>query len=101
MGNRGRADKDMFADNATVEDPVGSEIKEGKDAIVEFYQGAFEMGALLELDGAARVAGNSVAFAFTVIIGEMRISPIDVFEVNQDGKVVSMKAYWGADNMKQ
>jgi hypothetical protein len=29
----------------------------------------------------------------------MKISPIDVFELNAEGKVQSMKAYWSADNM--
>ncbi len=93
--------KALFADNATVEDPVGTEPKRGIDAIVQFYQGAFDMGAKLSLNETPRCAGNAVAFSFTVSVGAMTIQPIDVFEFNDAGKVVSMKAYWGAENIKQ
>jgi steroid delta-isomerase len=93
--------KDMYADNATVEDPVGSDPYQGIEAIVAFYEGAFDMGAKLSLNEAPRCAGNSVAFSFTVKVGDMTIQPIDVFEFNDEGKVVSMKAYWGPENTQQ
>lgn len=91
--------RNMFAEDATVEDPVGTEAKVGIDAIVEFYTKAFEMGAKLSLTQPIRVAGNSVAFAFDVTMGDMKISPIDVFELNAEGKVQTMRAYWGPENM--
>jgi steroid delta-isomerase len=89
----------MFAEDATVEDPVGTPVRKGLSAITEFYQGAFGAGAKLTLNGKPRCAGNSVAFSFDVLIGDMKISPIDVFVLNESGKVVSMKAYWGPENM--
>lgn len=89
----------LFAEDATVEDPVGSAVREGMAAITEFYTGAFEAGARLVLNGKPRCAGNAVAFSFDVVLGEMKISPIDVFELNAAGKVQSMKAYWGPDNI--
>ncbi|MBK8103448.1 MAG: hypothetical protein IPK30_09220 [Cellvibrionales bacterium] len=64
-----------------------------------FYKSAFDMNVKLELNGKPRCAGNSVAFSFDVVMTGMKISPIDVFELNADGKVQSMKAYWSADNM--
>lgn len=91
----------LFAENATIEDPVGSPVRQGMAAIVEFYQGAFAMGAKLQLQGQPRYAGNSVAFSFDVVIDKLTISPIDVFELNNEGKVLSMKAYWGNNNMVQ
>lgn len=98
-----KADLDMirnlFATDATVEDPVGTPIHQGTEAIVAFYKSAFDMGVKLELNGKPRCAGNSVAFSFDVVMTGMKISPIDVFELNTEGKVQSMRAYWSADNM--
>ena len=89
----------LFAENATVEDPVGTPQHVGIEAIKAFYKSAFDMGVKLVIDGKPRCAGNSVAFNFHVVMTGMKISPIDVFELNADGKVQSMKAYWSADNM--
>ena len=91
--------ENLFAANATVEDPVGTPQHVGIEAIKAFYKSAFDMGVKLELNGKPRCAGNSVAFSFDVVMTGMKISPIDVFELNADGKVQSMKAYWSADNM--
>ena len=90
--------REIYSDNATLEDPVGTDVRRGIDDIVAFYQTAFEMGAKLKLLGAPRCAGNSVAFPFQVDVGEMKIEAIDVFEFDADGKVISMKAYWGEEN---
>ena len=92
--------REIYADAAVVEDPVGTDPHNGIDAVVAFYEGALGSGAKLELTGDCRCAGNSVAFPFQVVMGEMRISIIDVFTFNDDGKVVDMKAYWGPDNAK-
>lgn len=91
--------EDMYAADATVEDPVGTEPKVGIEAIKAFYQSAFDMGVKLEIDGKPRCAGNSVAFQFHVLMPGVKLSPIDVFEVNDAGKVVRMRAYWGPENM--
>ena len=90
--------REIYADDAVVEDPVGTEPHVGIDAVCAFYEGALGSGAKLELTGECRCAGNSVAFPFQVVMGEMRISIIDVFTFNEDGKVIDMKAYWGPDN---
>jgi steroid Delta-isomerase len=91
--------KDIYAADASVEDPVGSEVRHGIAAIVEFYQQAFSSGAQLELTGPARCAGSAVAFPFCVNVPGMKIHAIDVFEFNSDGKVVAMRAYWGPENI--
>jgi|SRR5579862_1886158 len=91
--------RDIYAEDATVEDPVGSEVRHGITAVVEFYQQAFSARAKLELTGPPRCAGNAVAFAFCVNVSGMKVDAIDVFEFNSVGKVVSMKAYWGPENV--
>ncbi len=87
--------REIYADDAVVEDPVGSEPYVGIDAIVGFYEGAFATGAKIALSGDVRCAGNAAAFPFKVLMEGVDISPIDVFEFNAEGKVESMKAYWG------
>lgn len=91
--------RDMFADNATVEDPVGSPIHEGMEAICAFYDGALKSGARLSLTGKPCCAGNAVAFSFQVSMPGMLIDIIDVFEFDEHGKVISMKAYWGPESV--
>jgi steroid delta-isomerase len=87
---------DLFADDASIEDPVGTPLREGKEVLRAFY-------AKAELTGSPRLAGNEVAFPFTVTAGtpeqEITINIIDVFRFNDAGKVATMRAFWGPDNM--
>ena len=92
--------REIYADNAKVEDPVGTELHIGIDAVCAFYEGALQSGAKLSLTGEPRCSGNAVAFPFQVIMPGATIDIIDVFEFNDAGKVSSMKAYWSGDNMK-
>lgn len=87
--------REIYAENATVEDPVGSEPHEGIAAIEAFYSKVHGLGVKLELTGPVRCAGNSAAFPFKAHTQGHALDIIDVFEFNDDGKVVSMKAYWG------
>lgn len=90
----------LFAPDATFEDPVGSDPLVGHGAIGEFFdviQAADEVDFVLDADS-IRVAGDSVAFAFTatVAMGGMRqrVSPIDVFDFDDDGLIAAMRSYW-------
>lgn len=87
--------REIYAENATVEDPVGSAPHEGIVAIEAFYSKVHGLGVKLELTGPIRCAGNAAAFPFKALTSGHELSIIDVFEFNEDGKVVSMKAYWG------
>lgn len=90
--------RELYADDGVVEDPVGTDPHVGIDAIVAFYEPSLQSGAKLELTGTPRCTGNAVAFPFRAVIGEMKIEIIDVFEFNESGEIVSMKAYWGPEN---
>ena len=92
--------REIFAEDATVEDPVGTDVHVGIEAVCAFYDGALNSGAKLYLSGDPRCTGNAVAFPFQVIMPGVAIDIIDVFEFNDHGKVNSMKAYWSGDNMK-
>ena len=91
----------LFADDATVEDPVGSPKHEGLAAIRAFYAKSVEMGAVLEQQGATRLAAEYAAFAFHVTIPSMgHVDVIDTFRFNAAGKIVEMRAFFGPDNFK-
>ena len=93
----------LFAEDATVEDPVGSPLKKGQSEIAEFFKAGIDMGAKLTLDGPVRCAANHAAFAFHVTLGwdgkATRIDVIDTFRFNEDGKVAEMRAFFGPENM--
>lgn len=96
---------DLYADDATVEDPVGSSLKTGKKEIAEFYKMAVATGAKLKLVAPIRAShGDSAAMAFEVELnmpeqGPMVIRVIDVMTFNEEGKFTSMRAFWGPSDM--
>lgn len=94
----------LYADSATVEDPVGSTLVEGMDALRQFYGGAVQMDLFLERTGAVRYSGGEVAFPFELqmaIDGKKTITEIiDIFKFNEEGKIISMRAYWSLDNRR-
>jgi len=88
----------LFAENGTVEDPVGSPIIKGRAAIREFYTQVMTRGAKLRLEGAVRAVANYAAFAFSALAGpagETRFEVIDTFRFDDQAKVVEMRAFWG------
>jgi steroid Delta-isomerase len=103
---KGSADDiaELYADDATVEDPVGGEVHIGRQAIRGFYSATDGLERECELV-TLRVAGNEAAFQFRLTIkagnGGMVIEPIDVMVFGDDGKVSAMKAYWSADHITQ
>lgn len=93
----------LFAPDATVEDPIGSPLQIGHDAILAFYTASMQTGARLALEGPVRIAGDYAAFAFNVHLHwdgtDKRVDVIDIFRFNEDGKVIEMKAFFGPTNM--
>ena len=92
----------LFADDATVEDPVGTPPKVGTDAIREFYTYSMGTGAKLHLEGPIRVGHDFAAFAFQVRLkmgeADATVDVIDVFRFDEAGKVQSMQAFFGPSN---
>ncbi|MCV7179565.1 nuclear transport factor 2 family protein [Mycolicibacterium sphagni] len=92
----------LYAEDATLEDPVGGgEVHIGRQAIEGFYkavEGAEVKAELLTF----RSGGHEAAFVFALTVaGAMRIEPIEVMTFNDAGLVTSMKAYWGPENVTQ
>jgi len=99
----------LYADDATVEDPVGSPLKSGRKAIAEFYAYAIKSGAKLKLAAPIRGShGNSAAMAFDVELNMPQgdktaravIRVIDVMTFDDAGKFSSMRAFWGPSDME-
>ena len=93
----------LYAQDATVEDPIGSPIHHGREAIRAFYAESMKTGAKLKLEGPVRVTGDYAVFPFSVNLnydgGHKRIDVIDTFRFNEANEVVEMRAYWGPTNM--
>ncbi|MBD2859265.1 nuclear transport factor 2 family protein [Spongiibacter sp. KMU-158] len=94
----------LYADDATVEDPVGTEPRKGMAAITEFYNMAISSKITAKLEGPVRIAGPHALFPFSITMdfGEstMNIDVIDQFTFNDDNKIISMKAFWGEENSR-
>ncbi len=103
---KGTADDlvELYADDATVEDPVGGEVHIGRKAIHGFYSSMNDVQRDCELVS-LRVAGAEAAFLFrlTVTAGDHRmvIEPIDVMVFDDAGKIAAMRAYWSAADVTQ
>lgn len=94
----------LYAENATVEDPVGGgTVHEGLDAIRGFYATV----TALKIDAKvleARVCGNDLLFNFEITThfdadSKATINVWDLMTHDDQGKVTSMRAYWTPENM--
>lgn len=96
---------DTFAEDAVTYDPVGALPTRGHDKLAEFFQtitAAFKQVGLTEDD--VFVAANSAAVKWT---GrgiskqgkKVHFEGIDVFEVNEQGKIQTVHAYWNPAEM--
>ncbi|MFT4054840.1 MAG: nuclear transport factor 2 family protein [Novosphingobium sp.] len=92
----------LYAQDGTAEDPVGSPIHTGREAIRAFYAESMKTGAKLRLDGPVRVVADQAAFPFSVHLefqgAAKRIDVIDTFRFNDANEIVEMRAFWGAAN---
>ncbi len=95
----------LFADDASVEDPVGSEVQHGIVGIGEFWDFVHTLSPSMELRliGPVKVAGHEAAFgqqAITDLGGEkFAVEVIDVMTFNDAGKITSMRAFWDMADM--
>jgi len=94
-----------FAEDGTTCDPMGAPPIVGRDGIREFFNSIcknFKSVGLTE--DSVFVAGNGAAVKWTgkgtsTTGREVNFEGIDVFEVNQDGKIQNVWAYWNPAEM--
>ncbi len=89
----------LWADDATMEDPVGSELRRGKDEIGAFFDQGQTQADSVELrpDGPVIVLGHEAAFTFQVrpTLGgtEFLLPAIDVMTFDDAGLITSQRAF--------
>ena len=92
---------DLYTEDATIEDPIGSDIHRGRDAIRAFYE-ASAGTVLMKRTGPVRVAANEAATPLVVLIGppgegQQALDIISHMVFDENGKVTAMRAFWSAD----
>jgi steroid delta-isomerase len=93
----------LYADDATIEDPIGSELRRGREGVREFY--AASVGNVrMRRTGPVRVAGSEAATPLVALIGpegqQQALDIISVMTFDDDGRIASMRAYWSMDAMR-
>jgi steroid delta-isomerase len=92
----------LYAEDATLEDPVGTEPKTGREQIAAFY-GALDGADIRTELLTVRVAGNTAAFHFRVVTDTgdqtITIEPIDVMTFDDQARITSMRAIWSPADM--
>lgn len=88
---------ELYADDATVEDPVGSPVLTGREAIEAFYASFAAMPKTTRLL-TLRTAGGEAAFHFEIATdtgsGTATMAPLEVMTFDDDGRITTMRAWW-------
>jgi len=94
----------LYAADATIEDPIGSELHRGTDAVRAFYQAS--AGTItMKRTGPTRVAGLEAAAPLVVLMGpegpeQKALDIISTMIFDEEGKIASMRAYWNFQAMR-
>jgi steroid delta-isomerase len=95
----------LYADGATVEDPVGTELRRGRDAIEALYREAAGMKLHMQLTGPVCVAGNEGAAPLLITTTrpdgrQAFLDVIDVMSFDERGRITSMRAFWSPEDWR-
>jgi uncharacterized protein (TIGR02246 family) len=91
---------DAFAPDGVSNDPAGTPPHKGRTAIRQFMEGmTTEARSVTTTPDQIFIAGDSAAFKWTVQLTtkngrSVMFEGIDVIQVNDDGKIQSLHAYW-------
>ena|SRR5947209_6466185 len=96
----------LFADDAAVEDPVGSPPREGRDDIAAFWDEVHRQADAITVSmvqGPA-ICGDEAAWAFETVVEtggqSVVISIIDVGSFGEDGRIRRLRAFWDASSVR-
>lgn len=91
-----------FAEDAVIYDPVGTPPQEGHEAIFKLFSNILDLFESIKLtEDFVHIVGNEVAVKWTgYALGknrrEVRFAGIDIFELNETGKIKTLRSYWNA-----
>lgn len=91
---------ETFAEDAITHEPVGGSIFQGHAEIKQFFEGIAGMFATVGLtEEFVHAAGNEIAVKWVGRgVGkngkQVTFEGIDLFEINSDGKIQTVRGYW-------
>jgi steroid delta-isomerase len=90
---------DLFHPDAVWHDPVGAPPHVGHEGIGTFWDQAHEMAQSIVLEPShVMVGGDEAAMVFEIRVdtgaGTMVMDAVEIFTLDDDGKIVLLKAYW-------
>jgi len=89
----------LYAPDASVEDPVGSGVRNGHAEIRELYRRVEQQTRTVELLS-VHINGNEAAFLarLTVVVGDVHtsIDGIDVMTFDEHARITSLRAFWSS-----
>lgn len=92
----------LYAEDAVLEDPVGSTPLVGRENIRAFYVTLENLKVTTELQ-TIRTCGGEAAFQFHIETdtgaGVAILEPLENMKFNEDGLITSMRAWWGDTDM--
>lgn len=93
----------LYAADATVEDPVGSEPLQGHESIQAFYATFESLPKTTELVTLRTCAGQA-AFHFSIVVdlgggASSTMAPLEVMTFNDEGLITSMRAFWAESDL--
>ena len=96
---------DLFAPDATIEDPVGSPLKRGEE-IAAWFRDSVAFGA--RITPVAPIRGshaNEAALVFDVTFtppgaSRTQIRSVDVCTFDADARITSLRAFWGPGDVE-
>jgi len=89
----------LWAPDGVLEDPVGTPAHQGIEALGAFWDGARELADRIELmPVAVIVTGDEAAMVFEIHAhigdGGLLMQAVDVMRVDDDGRLLGVRAYW-------
>ena len=90
----------LYAEDGTLEDPVGSGMLRGRAAIHAFYTESMTHGPKHTLERPISIAGEYAAISFTARLRAGGwVDIIETFKFDEEGKILEMRAFWGPTNL--
>ncbi|MBI5895805.1 MAG: nuclear transport factor 2 family protein [Desulfobacterales bacterium] len=89
-----------FAEDATVEDPVGGPVHKGREQLVKFFNGVKKFSKLLDMRAEFTVITPPEAVVKFAVCNttqkgfEVKFEGVGHYKFNEDGKMIKMRAFW-------
>lgn len=95
----------LFAEDATIEDPVGTPAKRGPEIAAWFTDTIAYRTRIAPVAPVRGSHGEEAALAFDVEFSppegpRLRIRSIDVCRFDAQGRIVSLRAFWGPEDIE-